>query len=183
MIFAGSKQLWSFWFWLQAGDISASTSGERVCDASNLQLTNFPLTFWVQIFCIFLFLCAASLFGTLVSQANEIVAAQQVKSKELDGILEAYESINPRYPSSIYFFLLILTDTNAWLSLAVFPSALLDTHANHTLPNFFQFDWLHDNLKLSRLKWKNVFISTELIITTAYLPECSDSCKVILLWV
>jgi hypothetical protein len=67
----------------------------------------------VQIFCIFLFLCAASLFGTLVSQANEIVAAQQVKSKELDGILEAYESINPRYPSSIYFFLLILTDTNA----------------------------------------------------------------------
>ncbi len=52
---------------------------------------------WLQIYCIFLFLCAASLFGTLVSQVNEIVAAQQIKSKKMDGILEAYESINSRY--------------------------------------------------------------------------------------
>ena len=30
----------------------------------------------MQVFCIFLFLTAASLFGTLISQLNEIVAAQ-----------------------------------------------------------------------------------------------------------
>jgi hypothetical protein len=49
------------------------------------------------VYCIFLFLGAASLFGTLVSQINEIVAAQQVVSKELDLILDAYFSIHPRY--------------------------------------------------------------------------------------
>jgi hypothetical protein len=49
-----------------------------------------------QVYCIFLFLGAASLFGTLVSQINEIVAAQQVVSKELDLILDAYLSIHPR---------------------------------------------------------------------------------------
>lgn len=54
-----------------------------------------------QVYCIILFLCAASLFGTLVSQANEIVAAQQTKSKKLDGILEAYESMTSRYLTSI----------------------------------------------------------------------------------
>ena len=39
---------------------------------------------------------SAFLFGILVSQINEIVAAMQVKTKELDNILDAYISINPR---------------------------------------------------------------------------------------
>ena len=39
---------------------------------------------------------AASIFGTLVSQINEIVASQTTISKELDKVLEAYFSIQPR---------------------------------------------------------------------------------------
>ncbi len=50
----------------------------------------------MQVYCIFLFLSAAFLFGILVSQINEIVAGQQAMSKELDEILDAYFSIQPR---------------------------------------------------------------------------------------
>ena len=49
-----------------------------------------------QVYCIFLFLSAAFLFGILVSQINEIVAGQQAMSKELDSILDAYFSLQPR---------------------------------------------------------------------------------------
>ncbi len=55
------------------------------------------LTLFTQVFCIFLFLGAASLFGTIVSQINEIVASQTNISKELDCVLEAYFSIEPRH--------------------------------------------------------------------------------------
>jgi hypothetical protein len=48
------------------------------------------------VYCIFLFFCAASLFGTLISQVNEIVAAQAAMSKELDGVLEAYLTVEPK---------------------------------------------------------------------------------------
>ncbi len=47
-------------------------------------------------YCIFLFLYSASLFGTLISQVNEIVAAHASMFKELDAILEAYLAIQPR---------------------------------------------------------------------------------------
>jgi hypothetical protein len=50
----------------------------------------------VQVFCIFLFLCAASLFGTLISQINEIVNQSTSMSKELDVILEMYLAIEPK---------------------------------------------------------------------------------------
>jgi hypothetical protein len=50
----------------------------------------------LQVFCIFLFLCAASLFGTIIAQVNEIVADLTTKKKELDLILEAYLALNPR---------------------------------------------------------------------------------------
>ncbi len=50
----------------------------------------------LQVYCVFLFMSSAFLFGILVSQINEIVAAKQVKTKELDNILDAYTSINPR---------------------------------------------------------------------------------------
>ena len=50
----------------------------------------------VQVYCIFLFLCAASLFGTLISQVNEIVAAHSIVMRDLDTILEAYFSLQPR---------------------------------------------------------------------------------------
>jgi hypothetical protein len=49
-----------------------------------------------QVFCIFLFLCAASLFGTLISQVNEIVNQKTSMSKELDEILESYLAVEPR---------------------------------------------------------------------------------------
>jgi hypothetical protein len=48
------------------------------------------------VFCIFLFLCAASLFGTIIAQVNEIVADLTTKKKDLDKILEAYLVLNPR---------------------------------------------------------------------------------------
>ncbi len=50
----------------------------------------------MQVYCVFLFMSSAFLFGILVSQINEIVAAKQVKTKELDTILDAYISINPK---------------------------------------------------------------------------------------
>mmetsp|Transcript_26503 Transcript_26503/g.69694 ORF Transcript_26503/g.69694 Transcript_26503/m.69694 type:complete len:517 (-) Transcript_26503:627-2177(-) len=48
------------------------------------------------IFCIFLFLTAATIFAMLVAQINEIVASLQESSKELDDYLDAYLSISPR---------------------------------------------------------------------------------------
>lgn len=54
--------------------------------------------FWLagQVYCIFLFLSAASLFGTIIAQVNEIVADLTTKKKDLDSILENYLSVNPR---------------------------------------------------------------------------------------
>jgi hypothetical protein len=51
----------------------------------------------VQLFCIFLFLFAASLFGTIISQVNEIVAQQASMTKELDKVLEMYLAVQPKY--------------------------------------------------------------------------------------
>ena len=51
----------------------------------------------LQVFCIFLFLTAVSLFGTLISQLNEIVAKQTSQTKELDYNLELYLDIQPRW--------------------------------------------------------------------------------------
>jgi hypothetical protein len=50
-----------------------------------------------QVFCLYLFLFAASLFGTIVAQVNEIVAQLTTKKKDLDYILEAYLVIHPRW--------------------------------------------------------------------------------------
>jgi hypothetical protein len=50
----------------------------------------------LQVYCIFLFLCAASLFGTIIAQVNEIVAQMTIKKKDLDKILEIYLSVRPR---------------------------------------------------------------------------------------
>ena len=54
------------------------------------------MTTGAQIYCIFLFLSAASLFGTIIAQVNEIVADLTTKKKDLDKILEAYLSVHPR---------------------------------------------------------------------------------------
>ena len=51
----------------------------------------------LQVYCIFLFLCAASLFGTIIAQVNEIVAQMTTKKKDLDKILEIYLSVHPRH--------------------------------------------------------------------------------------
>jgi hypothetical protein len=66
------------------------------------------------VYCIFLFLYAASLFGTLISQVTEIVASHAAMSKELDSILEAYLAVHPRQgfviSHSIFGFVRILKD-------------------------------------------------------------------------
>ena len=49
-----------------------------------------------QVYCLFLFLCAASLFGTIIAQVNEIVAHLTTKKKDLDEIFESYLSVRPR---------------------------------------------------------------------------------------
>jgi hypothetical protein len=41
-------------------------------------------------------MCAASLFGTIVAQVNEIVGDLTTKKKDLDRILESYLVLNPR---------------------------------------------------------------------------------------
>ena len=43
-----------------------------------------------------MFLTAVSLFGTLISQLNEIVAKQTSQTKELDDNLETYLAVQPR---------------------------------------------------------------------------------------
>ncbi len=52
--------------------------------------------FSVQVYCVFLFLCAASLFGTIIAQVNDIVADLTTKKKDLDNILETYLTVYPR---------------------------------------------------------------------------------------
>ncbi len=51
----------------------------------------------MQVFCIFLFMCAATLFGALVSELNEIVATSTYATKELDEKLESYSYVKPKY--------------------------------------------------------------------------------------
>ena len=45
---------------------------------------------------VVLFLVAVSVFGTLISQLNEIVAAQTLEYKRLDENLSAYLDIRPK---------------------------------------------------------------------------------------
>lgn len=59
-------------------------------------VTLYRLLSFEQVYCIFLFLAAVSLFGTLISQINEIVVSHAEMSKELDSILEAYSAVQPR---------------------------------------------------------------------------------------
>jgi hypothetical protein len=54
------------------------------------------IPYHLQIYCVFLFLAAVSLFGTLISQLNEIVAAQTNQTKELENTLASYLAIIPR---------------------------------------------------------------------------------------
>jgi hypothetical protein len=55
-------------------------------------------------FCCFLFLFAASLFGTIISQVNDIVAQHASMTKELDTILEMYLSVQPKFVPQALFF-------------------------------------------------------------------------------
>ena len=50
----------------------------------------------MQIYCIFLFLGSASLFGSIIAQINEIVKDITTKKKDLDEILEGYLAVRPR---------------------------------------------------------------------------------------
>ncbi len=92
---------------LTAGDIYASSGGERVSRCLIASATASGVGSLVherqlksgllhQVFCTFLFLSAASLFGTIIAQVNEIVADLTTKKKDLDKILESYLNLNPR---------------------------------------------------------------------------------------
>ena len=50
----------------------------------------------VQLFCVFLFLAAISLFGTIIAELNEVLMNLRARTKGLDKILEAYLAMNPR---------------------------------------------------------------------------------------
>jgi hypothetical protein len=52
---------------------------------------------FVQVFCIVLFLCAASLFGTIIAQVNDIVSQITTRKKDLENILSSYVYLTPRY--------------------------------------------------------------------------------------
>lgn len=88
-----------------AGDIYATTKGERVHARLFFLLTSIGfffslisiMTIWfVQIFCVFLFVCAASLFGTIIAESNEIISTLTTKRKNLEDILEPYLTVHPR---------------------------------------------------------------------------------------
>jgi hypothetical protein len=79
-----------------AGDIYATTKGERVNAGYYFILTYSVIICFVQIFCVFLFVCAASLFGTIIAESNEIISTLTTKRKNLEDILEPYLTVNPR---------------------------------------------------------------------------------------
>ena len=95
--------LFVFWgLFIFVGDISAVSNGERVSlnvpalHLNQSTVNNCWLSFSPQVFCIFLFLSAASLFGTIIAQVNEIVGQLTTKKKDLDHILASYVYLNPR---------------------------------------------------------------------------------------
>lgn len=57
---------------------------------------------FIQIFCIFLFTFAASLFGTLLGQIEQVFATLNKKSRELEEHMEGYQKFfwDYRYNSS-----------------------------------------------------------------------------------
>jgi hypothetical protein len=94
-----------------AGDIFATTGGERVRNrvsadfgsVQNLMPINdsatscsYPPWLCPQVLCIFLFMAAVSLFGTIIAEVNEIVRQITMKKKDLEKILESYQSVHPR---------------------------------------------------------------------------------------
>ena len=98
------------------GDIAATSEGERVISSPQFWLfqildqdtvyifvNSWPL-FCLQIYCIFLFFCAVSLFGTIVAEVNEIVAHLNAQKKDLDQVLEPYLAINPRYRPMTWWY-------------------------------------------------------------------------------
>ena len=50
----------------------------------------------LQVYCILLFMYAASLFGTIIAQINEIVVQNTTMTKDLDVVLESYLALKPR---------------------------------------------------------------------------------------
>ena len=49
-----------------------------------------------QAYCVFMFLAAVSLFGTLISQLNEILASSGTFTRQLHRNFEAYLELRPR---------------------------------------------------------------------------------------
>ena len=78
-------------FWRRTGIVC-----DVQCWSMTTQKWNSLILFHHQVHCVFLFLCAASLFGTIIAQVNEIVADLTTKKKDLDRVLEAYLTLTPR---------------------------------------------------------------------------------------
>ena len=52
---------------------------------------------FVQVYCLFLFVTGACLFGTLISQLNDILQAVNKKTRALESHLEGYISFMSEY--------------------------------------------------------------------------------------
>ncbi len=81
---------------VRVGSVSVSVSVSLSVPVCTLKSSLLSLPDPLQIYCVFLFLAAVSLFGTLISQLNEIVAAQTNQTKDLENTLASYLTINPR---------------------------------------------------------------------------------------
>ncbi len=54
------------------------------------------LNVWLQAYCVFMFLAAVSLFGTLISQLNEILSSSSFYTRQLHRNFAAYLELRPR---------------------------------------------------------------------------------------
>ncbi len=70
-----------------------------MCLSLPLLLQSLVLLFFltmVQMFCVALFVVAASLFGTIIAEVNEILAHLTKRKVELEKIFDSYLAVNPR---------------------------------------------------------------------------------------
>jgi hypothetical protein len=90
-----------------------------------------------QIFCVFLFLAAASLFSIIISQVNEILVGQSKLSKELDNTLEAYLAVQPRQADGLLIDLCeehhINQDSGAFVKISKQDDAKTQIHFHYSI--------------------------------------------------
>jgi hypothetical protein len=118
---------------VDVGDIAATTQGERVrclCFCKRVSVAGASDSIHAQVFCIFLFLYAVSLFGTIIAEINEIVGQVTTKKKDLDHILESYLSLRPRWADTQ----LTISQQHWWWENPIFWDETLGLETTHVFP-------------------------------------------------